>query len=82
MTEYEMMSLLLEQGTYASAGSMNFVSIVSAYLIAAFFLAHQLTRPMVVVFNGLYLMFAVGLAYAMEGHGLQWHVAASPPVQV
>jgi len=65
MTEYELLSLqaqrggnLLEMSNAAYAGFTILLTIISAYLVAAYVAGDKLTRPQVIIANATYLVGA------------------------
>lgn len=59
VSEFEMVMTLREIAGFASSHTMNFVSILSAYLLVGWFLAHQLTRAMAGVLTAMFAVYSL-----------------------
>ena len=56
MTQYEIIDAVGTFQGLAQAGLMNYFSILSAYLIVAYFVGTNLSRHQVLIITGLYLV--------------------------
>ena len=56
MTQYEIIDAVGTFQGLAQSGIMNYFSILSAYLIVAYFVGTNLTRYQVLIITGLYLV--------------------------
>jgi hypothetical protein len=54
MTDFELMSLFNEYEALTQVSFMNFVTIIFAFLIASFFVAGKLNKPMTIVVIGVF----------------------------
>ena len=63
MTDYEMFSTFSEIVVILNTILMDYVAILFAYLIAAFFVASKLKRSMIIVVTSLFTVFAMYKLY-------------------
>ena len=59
MTDYEILSLFNEMAANTQGAFMNFVAILSAFLIAGYLAAHRLSKTMTVILTVLFSVVAV-----------------------
>jgi hypothetical protein len=60
MTEYEMASLHAELTSLLGITFTGFFTVLSAFLVASYLVAHKLTRTMAVIALGMFVFFCVG----------------------
>ena len=68
MSEYELAYLLGETEMNMQTIFMNMFSIMSAYLLVAYLLAHRLTKSMSVIINGLFIFAMIFNAFIVQRH--------------
>ena len=68
MTDYEILSLFGEFATNTQDTFINYVSILSAFIIASYLVANKLTNRMAVVLIGLFSMVAIQQGTALLLH--------------
>lgn len=66
MSDYEIAYLSMEAQSSMSAMYMNYMSIVIAFLLAAYFASQNLTRSMAVLVTGLYSLVLSGAGIALH----------------
>ena len=91
MTDYEVLSLFNEMSANTQGAYMNFVAILSAFLIAGYLAAHRLSKTMTIIVIALFTVAALqegcvsfllwgdqlGLMVDMRAHAaLSWHGAS------
>ncbi len=59
MTDHEILSLFNEMAANTQGAFMNFVAILSAFLIAGYLAAHRLSKTMTVILTVLFSVVAV-----------------------
>ena len=59
MTDYEVLSLFNEMAANTQGAFMNFVAILSAFLIAGYLAAHRLSKTMTIIVIALFTVAAV-----------------------
>ncbi len=67
MSEYEMVNMLSNIASVVASLIMNFVTILSGYLLVAWFLARQLTATMALVLTGLFITFSMTTVLQVRG---------------
>jgi hypothetical protein len=97
MTDFEILSLFGEFGTNIQDAFVNYVGVLSAFIVASYLVANKLTTRMSVVLIGLFSVVAlqqgaalllywgdqVGLLAEMRGRDtLSWHGAHRAPPSI
>ncbi len=68
MTDYEVLSLFNEMAANTQGAFMNFVTILSAFLIAGFLAAHKLSKTMTIIVIALFTVAALQEGAVMIFH--------------
>lgn len=97
MTDYEILSLFSEMGVNTQETFINFVGVLTAFIVAAFLVAERLTKSMAVLLVTLFSLVAlqqgvalllhwgdqVGVLQEIRGREeLYWHGAHRAPKSV